>query len=60
MLKSYGRVGYEAYCNHTNWKSLATGQDLPQWDNLKPEIQMAWLVAGDAVATYTLATTIDD
>jgi hypothetical protein len=33
---------YEAYCEDTDWKSLATGQDLPEWENLPPAIQRAW------------------
>lgn len=33
---------YEAYCEHTGWKSLATGQDLPQWSDLRPDIKEAW------------------
>ena len=36
---------YEAYANHTGWKSLATGQPLPQWDVLPPAIQEAWTVS---------------
>lgn len=33
---------YEGYCRHTNWKSLATGADLPQWEGLRPGIKAAW------------------
>ena len=36
---------YEAYANHTGWKSLATGQPLPQWDKLPRQIQIAWEVS---------------
>lgn len=39
--KSLGQIGYEAYAAHTGWKSLATGQDLPQWDALPASIRIA-------------------
>lgn len=41
---------YEAYANHTGWKSLATGQPLPQWDKLSEAIQQAWQVSAAWVA----------
>lgn len=44
-----GQVAYEAYCAQTGWKSLVSGQQLPQWHNLKPEIQSAWQAAATAV-----------
>jgi hypothetical protein len=47
---------YEAYCNHTGWKSLATGQDLPQWEALKPSIKAAWLVSVRAIRQLVLQT----
>lgn len=50
------KVAYEAYCNHTGWKSLATGQDLPQWEVLKPSIKAAWLVSARAIRELVLET----
>lgn len=47
---SIGREAYEAYARHTRWKSLATGQDLPQWADLREEIQAAWMVSAAWVA----------
>lgn len=44
-----GKVAYDAYWGHTGGKSLATGDDLPMWENLPLEIQDAWRVAADAV-----------
>jgi hypothetical protein len=44
------KEAYEAYANHTGWKSLATGQSLPQWEKLSPEIQKAWTVSAAWVA----------
>lgn len=37
-----GEILYNGYCEKTNWKSLATGQELPKWDGLRPDIQEAW------------------
>lgn len=51
-MKTPGQIGYEAYANHTGWKSLATGQDLPQWDGLSAAIKQAWEVAAAAVAVH--------
>lgn len=48
-MKTYGQIGYEAYRAHTGGKSLATGQEIPQWENLAPIIQAAWEAAGEAI-----------
>lgn len=48
-MKSLGQVAYEAYCQKTGWKSLATGADLPKWDKLKLDIQEAWEASAVAV-----------
>lgn len=45
MNYAYAQKAYEAYCNHTNWKSLATGCELPKWDELKDCYKDAWKVA---------------
>jgi hypothetical protein len=58
-LKSYGQIGYEAYCAHTNGKSLITGSVLPTWDKLMPHIREAWEAAGAAIyqqAARSMAT----
>lgn len=39
------REAYEAYANHTGWKSLATGSPLPQWADLSDAIRSAWMVS---------------
>lgn len=44
--KTLGQIGYEAYCSSTGWKSLISGAQLPQWADVKPEIQLAWETAG--------------
>jgi len=43
------KTAYDAYCDHTRWKSLVTGADLPQWSEVKPEIRKAWEKAAIAV-----------
>jgi hypothetical protein len=42
------RNAYEGYCTHTGWKSLATGQNLPNWSGLTQAAREAW---GAAAAT---------
>ncbi len=49
-----GKLAYEAYADHTGFKSLATGADLPQWVDLKLEIRTAWTVAAACVAGVVL------
>lgn len=49
-MKSLGQTAYEAYCEKTGWKSLATGVDLPQWGELKIEIKEAWEASASAVS----------
>jgi anti-sigma28 factor (negative regulator of flagellin synthesis) len=43
------KVAYEAYSNHTGWKSLVSGQSLPQWEALSLSIQQAWEAAASGV-----------
>lgn len=52
--KSFGQTAYETYCEQSQWKSLVSGAPLPQWPEVKPEIQDAWEHAGDAVADCAL------
>ena len=47
--EKYGATAYNGYRAHTNGKSLATGQDIPLWENLAPVIQAAWRAAAIAV-----------
>jgi hypothetical protein len=44
------KLAYNAYCEAAGWKSLVSGAPLPQWEDLKPEIQLAWGAAACAVA----------
>lgn len=47
--KSKAQIAYEAYSENAGGKSLATGQPLPPWEKLSPEIQAAWEAAATAV-----------
>jgi hypothetical protein len=45
------QLAYEAYRAHTGGISLASGQPIPEWSQLKPEIQDAWDSSTAAVIT---------
>lgn len=47
-----GEIAYNAYCNASGWKSLASGADLPQFADTTPEIQAAWESAAQAVLDF--------
>lgn len=49
MDKSAAQIAYEAYRNHTGGISLASGQPIPEWPDLKPEIQAAWAASASAL-----------
>jgi hypothetical protein len=44
-----GRIAYEAYCINTGGRSLATGDDLPPWEQLGDEYKTAWIAAAREV-----------
>jgi hypothetical protein len=39
---SLGEVVYNAYCDATNWKSVYSGADLPEYNLQRPEVIAAW------------------
>ena len=47
-----GKVAYEAYCESSKGRSLISGQKLPDWYDLSPEIKEAWEKAAEAVVSY--------
>jgi len=49
MKPNYAAIAYEAYRSHTGGVSLATGQTIPEWYELREAIQLAWMAAADAV-----------
>lgn len=44
-----GRIGYEAYRQHTGGISLASGQQLPIYDELNDQVRGAWIAAGSTI-----------
>ena len=48
MREHLGKVAYEAYCELRNWKSY-DGKPLPQWPDVKADIQYGWIAAATAV-----------
>ena len=44
-----GLAAYEGYCHSSNGRSLVTGDILPPWQRLNPDIQLAWVYAAEAV-----------
>ena len=52
-----GEVAYNAYCNLSGWKSLASGADLPPFSGTKPEIRDAWEAAAQAVLDHNTPVT---
>ena len=48
-----GQIAYEAYCASSGNKSLISGAELPEWKELKREIQAAWICAALAVVEGT-------
>jgi hypothetical protein len=49
-MTSRGQVAYEAYCQSAGWVSQFTGDRLPEWVDVKPEVQEHWEAAAAAVA----------
>lgn len=45
----FGMLAYMAYRENSGRKSLVTGADLPVWEDLPEEIQLAWIAAAAAV-----------
>jgi hypothetical protein len=43
------RAGYEAYAKRSGWKSLVTGDPLPQWRDLGGPIANGWYEAAVAI-----------
>ena len=45
----FGYTAYKAYGEHRKWLTY-DGKPMPQWEDLKPEIQSAWCAAAGAAA----------
>ncbi len=51
------KVAYQGYCSATGGKSLISGDKLPEFEVLKPEIRAAWVAAANAVRDQIFAVT---
>ena len=55
MKQNYAAIAYEAYRSYTGGISLATGHAIPEWHELREDIQLAWHQAAIAVENQVLA-----
>jgi len=46
------KIAYESYRAHTGGISLASGGPIPPWEQLKAEIQEAWVASIRGVITH--------
>ncbi len=60
MKKDYGKIAYTAYRAHSQGKSLVSGADIPEWEHLKVDIQIAWEKAAKAVVAEVVLDTTGD
>lgn len=54
IKNTIGKSAYDAYCTTRKWKSY-NGDLLPQWTDVKPEIQAGWVTAGVAAVLHARA-----
>lgn len=47
-LRKLARQGYEAYARHQDWRAY-NGSPVPQWDNVREDIKVAWEYATMAI-----------
>lgn len=47
----YGRIAYVAYAKNSKFRSLVSGDSLPMWEDLPPEIRRGWITSAKAVLT---------
>ena len=55
LIMNAAKIGYENYCRYTGWKSIVTGDALPEWKNLPGEIKNAWFASAQAVINFAEA-----
>jgi hypothetical protein len=48
-MMAAARKAYEAYAGRAGWKSLVTGDPLPQWADLPGSVMNGWFAAATAV-----------
>lgn len=50
--KSFGQINYEGYSKCSGGRSLISGDVLPEWKDLKRDVQEAWEAGAQAVFHY--------
>lgn len=60
MVTEWASTAYEGYREHTGGKSIATGQEIPTWENLAPTIQNAWRAAMVAVINSQISLRVGE
>jgi hypothetical protein len=55
-----GQIAYDAYATNTGGKSLATGDDLPLWDDLGDAFKTAWIAAAREVLANATSRTVPE
>jgi hypothetical protein len=50
-----GQVAYDAYAMNTGGKSLATGDELPLWDDMGDAFKTAWIASARSVLANAAA-----
>ena len=48
-MDNIGKIAYDAYCQSTDRKSLASGETIPVWFALSREMKDAWTTVAQAV-----------
>lgn len=48
-MNKYAKIAYDGYKSNSKGKSLISGQELPEFENLPANIQEAWAAASKAV-----------
>lgn len=51
------RVLYEAYADSAEWRSAVSGEELPQWDDVRPAVQRHWCAVAQAAYARTTGQT---
>lgn len=50
--ETVGKIAYDRYCQYSNNKSLISGQPLPKWEDLRIDIQEAWIASASAIIDF--------
>lgn len=52
LIKGCAKAGYDSYAKATGNKSLATGDDLPEWAYLPQAIRDAWQQSAEGMIAF--------